>query len=454
MRSAVWVAAIATAACSFDGASGSGGDGGAGGCRDLWGERAFFDCEDLPESSGPLRVNGVGFIDTTTGELFINGQSRGIHGVEVALGGRVVRLMVFDSLEVIFLGVLRAEGEPPLLLAVEGDAQIVGDLDVSSRFDEDAYSPGAGADPDGCPDPTAETPDGLQGEQLVDGGGGGGGGGFGGPGGPGGDGRTGNASGAPGGLIVDMTTPTVRGGCPGGRGGEGDDQTAMNPEAVHVAGAGGPGGGAVVLSAAGVIEIRGAVLAGGAGGRGQTMTRRHGGGGGGSGGMIALEAPAIEIDDGAVLAANGGGGGGGADTLTHPSGDAMLTGAEGLAGDGAARGAPGGDTNPTAAGGDGGAGSTEPGGEAGTASERGGGGGGGGVGYIFIIGERAVHDGATVSPDPTRAPNTLNRDVRRRDRNCWQGAVTKQGWAPFEEPQRSQRFRGLASRCEATGSAL
>ena len=398
-------AALALAACSFAGPS-AGGDGvSRGDCGDHWGERAFVDPCVAAESDGKLRIDGEAELFSDTGDLLIGGADQGSLGELVDAGGVKTRLIALDALEITGGGSLRITGAHPVAFAVDGAVDVSGSIDVSSFWDGDLLSAGAGADPGSCPPSDGETPAGLQGVADIDGGGGGGGGGFGGTGGTGGRGRDDNAIGGGGGAAVPLSGLGFRGGCPGGRGGEGEDQSP-DPPNIYAAGLGGSGGGALLITATGAIEISGILEAGGAGGRGQTFGHRHGGGGGGSGGLIALEGPAIEVGSGAIVAANGGGGGGGANNLLDSP---DLDGADAQAGDQPASGAAGGDTNPDAAGGDGGALASMPEGGPGTGSDRGGGGGGGGVGHLVLIGEgTAVNPGATVSPEAAQlAPGDL-----------------------------------------------
>jgi hypothetical protein len=276
-----------------------------------------------------------------------------------------------------------AIGARPLVIVGLEDITIEsgGTIDVSSRT---GVHRGAGANTGTC---TA-----LMGGENDSGGGGGGGGG-GGLGTPGGAGGTGDrnrstradgeAVGGNGGGVQSIST--LRGGCPGSKGGD-------NPP--RAGGAGGDGGGAVYLIAGRTLTIAGNVYASGGGG-GATNNNagvEQGGGGGGAGGMIGLEAPMIQVDGRVV--ANGGAGGGGGDLSTggKPGADGSTT----LWSDRAIGGE-------TAQGNDGrGADGTAQGKiDRLTAGDAlgGGGGGGGGLGFVRIDG--TLVGGAQISPAPT-----------------------------------------------------
>jgi hypothetical protein len=181
------------------------------------------------------------------------------------------------------------------------------------------------------------------------------------------------------------TLEPLRGGCAGG----------------YLSDTGGSGGGALQLVSGTRISLgaRGAINAGGAGGS-TPLSSFGAGGGGGAGGGILLEAPVVELGDGAGLAANGGGGGG-AGGNPGASGRVSLDPAPGGVGC----------TNDDTACSGGGAGATN------NVAARGGvaaiprtgasvqaGGGGGGVGVIRINTKDASYvaaPGVILSPTPT-----------------------------------------------------
>jgi hypothetical protein len=299
-----------------------------------------------------------------------------------------VRALWVNGLDVQSGTTLRVKGSKPLMIVSTDGIQVSGILDVSSTWDPVTltYDPGAGADPpaDECSNSNGDT-----GGDCREGGAGGGGAGFGGAGADGGRGAgTSNCGdiegGSPGGAGGNIVAPpaTIRGGCKGARGGNGDIDMLY--------GLGGFGGGAVHLVSMVRIDIDGAIQAGGAAGSG-AENNRSGGGGGGSGGSIGLEAPTIAI--GGTLAANGGAGGGGCNNGLAGSGE------DGQNSDQAALGGVGQSTGGN--GGNGGA-RVERDGQTGMADSRGGGGGGGGAGYIVTYeANPSVAGGAVISPQFT-----------------------------------------------------
>lgn len=288
---------------------------------------------------------------------------------------------------------LRVYGSHPLIIVSTNDATIDGTIDASSSWIEipGFYAEGAGANPSACPssppDPGATC--------AQHGGSGGGAGAFrgnGGDGGLGGDTRdcgdgvhTSGIPGGAGGVALNATPVTIRGGCAGRDGGPNRD--------ANLQGAGGPGGGAVHVAARATLTVAGTIHAGGAGGR-PGGGSRAGGGAGGSGGMIGLEASAITIQNGAVLAANGGGGGGGCEQSAATAGEDGKPSATAAAG--------GTEQGKGSPGGDGSAAGTLFGASA-AAAERGGGGGGGGAGFIVLYSPNTptVRPSSVVSPDAT-----------------------------------------------------
>lgn len=262
---------------------------------------------------------------------------------------------------------LRVVGQRPLLIASWSDIVISGFVDVSSKR-VSTVDDGAGANPKQC----ALNAPGNGGVDVLDGGGGGGAG-FGGDGGKGGIGGEAGDNGGNG-SVASLPSWRIRGGCRGGRGGRSTVE-------------GGPGGGAIQLTARERISIDGTVNASGGGGSG-VQVAHAGGGGGGSGGFIGLDAPSVVLLAGAVLAANGGGGGAG-----YGYGKRAYHGADGTPTANAASG--GTEDNAGGAGGH----IIEPDGQPGAPGQgRGGGGGGGGVGMIVSTNNVAATPSTTVSP--------------------------------------------------------
>lgn len=278
----------------------------------------------------------------------------------------------------IMIGSTTVVGSRGLLLVAVHELRVVGQLSVASRRDQLA---GAGANFPRCAGMLAGSS-----ANAASGGGGGAGGGFGGGGGDGGKGVGGPAGGM---AIPEPPLSLVRGGCPGGDGGE----NVLNPSEAL----GGASGGAMYLLAGDAIVIDGLLDASGTGGSAGTTgiagtAGGGGGGGGGSGGLIALDAPTITLGGNSRLIANGGGGGGGGPTTTAASagGDPMLDAPPFLAVGGISPCAAKGGNGATAV-------TAAATGAQGTAGGCGGGGGGGGVGLIVAFGS-LVDDGADASP--------------------------------------------------------
>jgi hypothetical protein len=275
-------------------------------------------------------------------------------------GGPEVVVFPMRSLRVDMGKKLSFGGPRPVVLAVGGDAEIAGELDVSAA----GVTPGAGG--------SFACGAGQGGDGVIDDGedtsGGGGGGGFGTPGAAGGDSNSGTiARGGPGGTAMASALSPLRGGCTGGAGAKGGNGDGGPP---------GAGGGALQLSVSGTLRVSGAVAAAGGGGRSHDEYG-DGGGGGGSGGALLLEATRLELIAGGWLTANGGGGGQGGLSTTNSGADGAHASAAvapggagaGMGGDGAAAMAeatPG--SVPTAC----------------NSLDCGGGGGGGGVGRIVL----------------------------------------------------------------------
>jgi hypothetical protein len=372
-------------------ASPSPGDGGPGGenCGWPFAPEHFDPCAINPIPLPSLVLDdGLYVYDTNTNELTNPAGGTTFLGASTSLEqDGDVRALWVNGLEIDAGSTLRVKGRRPLMIISTGDIRVRGIIDVSSTLGSDnvTYDPGAGVEQ--ASDDECSSSSGQIGGECNEGGGGGGGGGFAGAGADGGrgangrdcDGEDGIAGGA-GGSAVSLPA-TIRGGCPGEHGGNGD--------AILRYGLGGFGGGAVHLVSMSTIDIEGEIRAGGAAGSG-AENNRSGGGGGGSGGFIGLEALDIEIDADAILSANGGGGGGGCNNGRATSGEdgqsSDLPASGGLAQSGGGNG------------GDGGA-RIERDGVPGDPGDRGGGGGGGGAGFIVTYqANPAVDGGAVISP--------------------------------------------------------
>ncbi len=262
-------------------------------------------------------------------------------------------------------------GNRPLVLFATNSLLIAGTLDLASHRIGDTRGPDSDA---------GECNNSSAGNTNNNKGGGGGGGSFGSPGEIGGKGDAGAANNGSPGAIENAPHAKLHGGCRGGTGAAGDDQTAP----------GGHGGGAAYLLAGGTLTINGVINASGAGAVGGDNAR-GGGGGGGSGGMIVLASPAVSVAG--TLIANGGGGGGGADPSIGNLGsdpDPATPLVQALAG------LKGG--NASSAGGKGAAGPDSAAG--GQQGSDGGGGGGGGLGVIRVV-LGTVPASVTISPVAT-----------------------------------------------------
>lgn len=293
-------------------------------------------------------------------------------------GGEEVVVLVVRNMTQPLGRVLFVTGTRGLIIIANGDVAI-------NRIDANAQT--------GIPGPGGQ--DCMQASQVGsdanagNGGGGGGGGTFGfdangfRAGAAGGRGFGATAGGQPGLVIGSPTLIPLRGGCSGGQGGVGDNGALPS--------LGGGGGGAIQISARGLISVDGEINVNGGGAKNST-TVSGGAGGGGSGGAILLEGTSVTING--ALCANGGGGGASGDALSNEVGlDGNCLG-----------GGRGGLTNPaggsTSSGGDGASRDKEaiPGGTGETVSRQGGGGGGGGVGRIHING--TLIGTPTISPTP------------------------------------------------------
>jgi hypothetical protein len=258
---------------------------------------------DQKHPSGPAEiVNGTTTLDTDSANDTI------------ADGAATYALYRFASLTVAAAGTLIVKGARPTLIIVDGDVDVEGSVLVAAAATNVPMECGV------RPDVGAPTTNFTAG---------GGGGGYGTHGGKGGAGPAGGA------LNGNPTIAPLREGCPGGTSATPEPASNMSKAGASAA-AGGPGGGALEISARGrlVVGNTAHVVANGLGGAGgdahahgtslcQTTDNQDcdsGGGGGGSGGAILLEGAEAAVM-GLVCAVGGGGGAGGA-----PSG---LTGAGG-----------------------------------------------------------------------------------------------------------------------------
>jgi len=347
-----------------------------------------------PTGTGALDITGDTAVDVDTGAItgaFTRGPGEGvIAGVrftKLTSGGVDMAVFGVRALSIGSGQALRFSGTRAVVVIVEEDISIDGQLDVSAGCPGDRSCGGPG----GGNGARATTPaqgmcGGENGARSManpdDGGGGGGGGGE--AGGDGGSAQTAMGGAAGGGCIPADLVP-LRGGGGGGSGGPGASTVPQ----------GGGGGGAVQLVAFGKIDVGpgGLIHAGGDGGDGGEIAGGNAaaGAGGGGGGGILLEAVAVDITG--VLAANGGGGGGGGNSGVGPGapGDNAQP-DDTLASGGAGTAMPG-----PGNGGSGGGGATRP-ARGGDGTNAGGGGGGRGV---IRINATSSNLGGTITPSPT-----------------------------------------------------
>jgi hypothetical protein len=280
-------------------------------------------------------------------------------------GGPEAMVLSFRDLDVGAAGTLVLRGTRPAIIAAAGRVRVLGTVAAEAGAQACAAQ-GRGGSP-----------------SL--GSGGAGGGGFGSPGGAGGDAVAGALGAAGGGLTGAPTLSPLRGGCPGGIGGNNGMRSST-------------GGGALQVSATGDVTIAGVVAAPGQGGSGGALGA--GGNGAGSGGAVLLEGLQVVLVGAAAVTANGGAGG---------EGGTLLAGNDGADGARAtATPAPGGQ------GGNLGAGNGGAGAAGGTSASAGGsslvasgGGGGGGAGRLRFnaalgcsLGPQAVVSPAATSNRP------------------------------------------------------
>lgn len=206
---------------------------------------------------------------------------------------RVSALLITDG------GTLTIEGDRPALLAVYGDAVIGGVINATANF----AAKGAGADSGECVNGSING-----GGSTATGGAGAAGGGYALAGGNGGEGddTTLHGSGASASGTDDIRP--LRGGCSGGKGG--------NPLLPGTEPVGGGGGGALQISAAGRLVLRGTIISNGGGGQGgkHGLPSGEGAGGGGSGGAVRMEGNTVTLRNSLRIYANGGSGGEGGDS--------------------------------------------------------------------------------------------------------------------------------------------
>lgn len=355
IRSSMALSSLMFAACSFpaptldtDGIPGEPPDDAptGPGCTNVPGFVSF--CGQEPAKSLILAANETKEINTgTSGDCTLHRQS----------DGSEICLIYFSDVDIPATSKLFAYGARPLALVAKRPIKINGTLDVSSRFSRPSRF-GAGA-LSNCA--FEDMPGGSN-----SGGGGGAGGSFATQGGAGGIGDidgTSATGGAP--NATTQALSVLRGGCDGQSG-------ATGPGA---GGAGGKGGGAIYLNAP-VVEVSGAILAGGAGAS-PGAASRGGGAGGGSGGAIIIQSAAYIVATSALLLATGGGGSSGASGASEVG--------EGGEDATALTPADGGGASGAGAGG-GGNGATNGNGEGGFTNQGGGGGGGGGSGFVILLG--------------------------------------------------------------------
>jgi len=252
---------------------------------------------------------GAYTIDTDSGQLS-GAMTALLPGALIApsSGSLMVRVVNLGRLSIMSGATVSITGTHPLVFVVHGDATIAGTIDVSARSDIiiGLSTAGPGADDAGaCTFGIGA--DGMA-SMGTGGGGGAGGGGFGDSGGFGGDGNGGGHGmhGAQGSATSNTTLVPLRGGCPGGHGG-----AAVGPPSGP-GGRAGNGGGALEVTAQGVILVSGTLKAAGSGGGAPPypiVLVNGGGGAGGSGGAILLDGDTVHVEAPGALCANGGGAG-------------------------------------------------------------------------------------------------------------------------------------------------
>lgn len=317
-------------------------------------------------------VTGTSTLDTTQLELDGVAMAELFASPQVGGGGELAILAV-DRLEV--PGTLRVIGARPLVV-IANAIEVEGTIDGAAR--RDVPGPGGAV-------PSAGAGAGQPGVSMGLYDSAGSGAGFGSSGGGGGLHACGSVPGGIAGTAYgDNAQAIFVGGSGGGAGSPG----------MCMARSGGAGGGAIQLSARDSITISGVVHAGGGGGAGGSFCNGNdagAGSGGGSGGALFLEAPLVDVRDGAIAANGGsggaGGGGGGpagANGVDATTSAVQATGAVGTGG-GASGGNGGSRTAPPSPG--------QPGSCSGAA-----GGGGGSYGRIAIRTAMVIETGGVVTP--------------------------------------------------------
>jgi hypothetical protein len=309
--------------------------------------------------------------------------------------GIEVVVMPLASLSLAEGASLRVIGNRPLIIAAMGDVEIMGTINARAL----GTTAGAGGNAS-CTNGLGAN--GTQAGMGSEGGGGGGGGAFAEDGGDGGNGYRllGSVPGGNGGTPEGVETLTpLRGGCRGGTGGRAHSSGgAMD----SVGGFPGAGGGAIQISAAGMLSISATGIVTVSGGGGLKGADPHdGGGGGGSGGALLLEGAAVEGVSGSWATANGGGGASGSGSASggnHGTDGFTASGVNAPGGVGVGNGGGGGRGGAQAGKPDDGSNGT---GSLGTGG--GGGGGGGGVGRIVVRGIYACALHGNASPRPSAA---------------------------------------------------
>jgi hypothetical protein len=245
-------------------------------------------------------------------------------------GGPSVDVLAFSALTIEAAGTLTLTGSNAVILAVYGDATVVGALHADGATGASKTATPGASGPGGnyaC-DTSAGT---SQGDVHCSGGAGAGGSG---PGGAGAGGVGGNAV-AGGTARASASVVPLYGGCPGGTSGSWACQTG-----------GGGGGGAIEIAVAGALLVSGTITA--RGGDGGTSTcfaagcgaNGYGGGGGGagSGGAVWLEGQTVSTASGTIDVGGGTGGepdtSGGGGTASGGMGGAGGTSASPAGGDG------------------------------------------------------------------------------------------------------------------------
>ncbi|HEY3806260.1 MAG TPA: hypothetical protein VGL61_26835 [Kofleriaceae bacterium] len=368
--------AVALAACGFSPHGASDGGGGSGSMQPTdapcpSATEQFDTC--MFGSGSDLAITTDAIYNTDTGTLVANDGAAIPHrDVQLLANGVTIDVLVVGKLQL--SATLIVEGSLPLAIYASGNVTIDGgELTIDSGD--------AGARATCTQGPVAGT-------NNKEGGGGGGGGSFQGTGGSGGPGSNGNEPGGAGGTAMALPA-TLVGGCAGAIGGTGDNSI--------IGGAGGFGGGVLLIATPGTIVIgSGGIDANGEGGQ-VGGSNKTGGGGGGAGGLIVLEASAIS--NGGHVVANGGGGAEGENS--DGGSDGGRPGSNGSLSTMQAAGGAGG-TGQGGDGGSGGAGSSLDGIACTDVVTDGGGGGGGGVGYIGVT--QTPSGGGVFSPSPTTWP--------------------------------------------------